>query len=67
MVIYSVSKFTVLPDDLSLITIKRITSNDNIPVLVEKDYYDNALVSFLHFFYLFLQSTMNCNNSNNSI
>ena len=50
MIIYSVSKFTVLPDDLSLITIKRITSNDNIPVLIKKDYYDNALVSFFSFF-----------------
>ena len=52
MIIHSVSKFTVLPEDLSLITIKRITSNDNIPVLVEKDYYYNALVSFFHFFSL---------------
>ena len=53
MIIHSVSKFTVLPEDLSLITIKRITSNDNIPVLVEKDYYYyNALVSFFDFFSL---------------
>ena len=65
MIIHSVSKFTVLPEDLSLITIKRITSNDNIPVLVEKDYYYNALVSFFHFFSL--QSKINFNNSNNSI